>query len=64
MVISVYIALSSTVLRTRSGPLSPTTAVMAATPSNSQRLQSFHPDYQQEVFMIVFSVCAIISLFG
>jgi hypothetical protein len=30
-------------------------------PSNSQRPQSFHPDFDREVFPVVFSVGAIIT---
>lgn len=31
-------------------------------PSNSQRPQSFHPDFDREVFPVVFSVSAIITM--
>lgn len=34
---------------------------MATLPPNTQRPQSFHPDFDCEVFMVVFSVRAIIS---
>jgi len=36
-------------------------ANMDGFPSNSQRPRSFHPDFEQEVYMVVFSVGAIID---